>query len=86
NCSRAVLKVWRARRGERGCAKRKSAARSVGGYHDCLAVTGDEYGNEGGMPHWAFRCLSGVKALVKIGNYHANGFGHNDTRIWFHLD
>lgn len=56
----------------------------VVGYHDYHAVTGSEYGNEGdaslGVP-----LPGGVQALVKVASYHANGFGHNDTKIWLQL-
>lgn len=28
----------------------------------------------------------GVQALLTVASYHANGFGHNDTRIWLQTD
>jgi len=51
------------------------------GYRDDHAVTGGEYGREGdaslGVP-----LGGGVKALVKVAHDHANGFGHDDTKVW----
>lgn len=55
------------------------------GYHDYHADTGGRYGSE-----WdaalGFPLGGGVTALVKLADYRANGFGHNDSKIWFQLE
>jgi hypothetical protein len=54
-------------------------------YHDYHADTGGRYGSEWdaslGLP-----IGGGVRALVKLANYRADGFGHNDSKLWFQLE
>ena len=40
-----------------------------------------------GMPRWDFHWVAWrATALVKLADYRADGFGHNDTKVWFQLD
>ncbi|TAL99827.1 MAG: hypothetical protein EPN71_07115, partial [Rhodanobacter sp.] len=54
-------------------------------YHNFRAATDGHYGNE-----WdasvGFPLASGVQALVKVANYQADWFGHDDTKLWFQIE
>jgi hypothetical protein len=55
------------------------------GYHDYHADTGGRYSSE-----WdaalGFPLGGGIHALVKLADYRADGFGHDDTKVWFQLE
>ncbi|MEP7185972.1 MAG: hypothetical protein ABI767_09050 [Rhodanobacter sp.] len=52
-------------------------------YHDYRADRG--YGSE-----WdgllAFPLATGLSVLLKVANYHADGYGHDDTKLWLQLE
>jgi hypothetical protein len=58
-------------------------------YHDYHADTGADTGGRYGS-EWdaalGFALGGGIQALVKLADYRADGFGHNDTKIWFQLE
>ena len=54
-------------------------------YHDFHAVHGGRYGSE-----WdaslTFPLVSGLRGLLKVADYRADGFGRNDTKLWFQVE
>jgi hypothetical protein len=54
-------------------------------WHDYRADHGGRYGSE-----WdaslAFPLATGLSGLVKLGNYHADGFGRDSAKLWLQLE
>ncbi|MDE2156565.1 MAG: alginate export family protein [Xanthomonadaceae bacterium] len=57
----------------------------VVGYHDFHADRGGRYGSE-----WdaslAFPVVAGIQGLLKLADYRADGFGHDDTKLWLQFE
>ena len=54
-------------------------------YHDFHADRGGRYGSEwdGSL---AFPVTHGIHGLLKLADYRADGFGHDDTKLWLQLE
>ncbi|MGA9335130.1 MAG: alginate export family protein [Rudaea sp.] len=54
-------------------------------YHDFQAAHGGRYGRE-----WdaslTFPLAAGLRGLLKVADYRTDGFGRNDTKVWFQLE
>jgi hypothetical protein len=57
----------------------------VASYHDFHADRGGSYGSE-----WdaslAFPVAGGIQGLLKLADYRADGFGHDDTKLWLQFE
>jgi hypothetical protein len=54
-------------------------------YHDYRADPGGRYGREwdGSL---AIPLATGFSALLKVANYHADGYGHDDAKLWLQME
>lgn len=54
-------------------------------YHDFNAVKGGRFGGE-----WdaslSYPLADGLRGLLKLADYRADGFGHDDTKLWLQLE
>lgn len=54
-------------------------------YHDFHADRGGHYGSE-----WdasiGFPVAAGIRGLLKVADYRASGFGHDDTKLWLQFE
>ncbi len=55
------------------------------GYHDYRAEHGGRYGSEWDAS-FGFPLVAGISGLLKVADYRADGFGHDDTKLWLQVE
>jgi len=71
-----------------GKLARHGAAADIGwevAWHDYRADHGDRYGSERDAS-LSLPLATGLSGLVKVGDYRADGFGHDSTKVWLQLE